>query len=78
MPVALVQTLAKKTKKSPAYVEGLWNEIKADLLKQGMSEEEKRFYPYLVTILKKRLKINESSLVLKRFKVFLAENHPAK
>lgn len=73
MPIPILKTLAKKSKKSEEYVESLWNEISKNLLKQGMKEDDKRFYPYLMTILKRKLSINEKSLILKRFKDFLNE-----
>lgn len=69
----LIKVYSKKSGKNEVYIENLWNEIAASLLEQGMKEEDKRFNPYLTTILKKKLKITEQSAVLKRFKIFLQE-----
>jgi hypothetical protein len=73
MPNPLIKSFAKKAGKNEVYVDNLWKETAAQLHTQGMKEEDKRFYPYLTTILKKKLKITEQSKVLKRFKEFLKE-----
>jgi len=78
MPLPLIKKLAKKAKRTESYVERLWDETKDELKSQGMKEDEKRFYPYLVAIIKKKLEINESSLVLMRFKEFLKEQDDTK
>lgn len=73
MPNPLIKSFSKKSGKNEKYVENLWNDTKTQLFSQGMKEDDKRFYPYLTTILKKKLKISEQSKVLKRFREFLKE-----
>jgi len=66
MPSNIVKSFAKKTGKSVAKVEKLWDKAKAIGAKEGHKED----YDYIVGILKKMLKLNEDSGI-KRFKDFL-------
>ena len=52
---AQISSFASKSGKSEAEVERLWQEIKAKLKEDGIEETEKKFYPILVSILKKKL-----------------------
>lgn len=57
---AQIQSLAKKAGKSVAEVEKKWDEIKAGLLKSGVKETDDKFYPVLVSTLKKAYDITEN------------------
>ena len=70
---SLIKSLAKKSKKSEEYISKLWLELSEKLYQQGLDETNIRFTPYITTLIKKRLAINETSPVLKRFKTFLSE-----
>jgi len=70
----LIKLFAKKSNKSALYVEAKWLELEVLLIEQGMSKDDLRFSIYLTTLLKKKLKINESNHLLIRFKQFLVEN----
>ena len=67
MPGAVVKTLAQKAGKSVNEVEKLWKEIKKDLLK-SYSTTDPKFYGTLVLILKRKLKIVDSDLMILRRK----------
>ena len=56
MPANIVKSFANKTGKSETEVETLWNKAKEQAKEQGHSEE----YDYIVGILKRMLKLNES------------------
>jgi hypothetical protein len=56
MPSNIVKSFAKKTNKSEQEVEKLWNKSKQIAVDSGHKED----YEYIVGILKKMLKINES------------------
>lgn len=70
----LIKLWAKKTKLSEVYIINLTEECKQDLLKQGLKENSDKFYPYLIIKVKKKLKIETNSVILKTFKNFLKEN----
>lgn len=70
----LIKLWAKKTKLSEVYITNLTEECKRDLLKQGLEENSDKFYPYLIIKVKKKLKIETNSVILKTFKNFLKEN----
>jgi hypothetical protein len=54
---ALIQSLSTKSKKSISQVEKVWNDIKKGLEKSGMKDSEEKFYPILVSTLKKKLNL---------------------
>ena len=51
----LIRALSNKTGKGFAETEKLWNNIKTGLMDKGINEEDSKFYPSLVTALKKAL-----------------------
>lgn len=59
MPASIVTSFAKKTGKSVAEVEKLWNEAKKSAKEQGRKETDPKFYNLVTGILKKMLKISE-------------------
>lgn len=60
MPNSIIKSFAKKSGKSVQEVEKIWNEIKEKLIKQNYDDKNKElFYKILVTILKKKLKIED-------------------
>lgn len=69
----IIKSFAKKSTKPEKYVKHLWDEIHESLIKEGLLIDDKRFFPYLTTRLKKQLKIKESIQVFKRFKEFMKE-----
>lgn len=56
MPSNIVKSFAKKSNKSEQEVEELWDKAKSIAAESGHKED----YDYIVGILKKMLKINES------------------
>lgn len=67
MPAALVKSFAKKTGKTVAAVEKIWDEIKAGMKDSypDVKESNPRYYQIVTGILKKRLKlenVEESTL----------------
>lgn len=56
-PAALVQSFAKRSGKSVAEVEKLWDEVKA-AAKKKFKEDSPRFYQYITGTLKKVLKLD--------------------
>lgn len=64
MPNSIVKSFVDKTGKSVAEVEDLWNQAKKAAKDAGKSESDDTFYPYVTGVLKKMLKINESSDVV--------------
>lgn len=54
----VVKSLANKSGKSVAEVEGMWDEIKQSLSDDGKQETDPQFYGLLVSILKKKLNID--------------------
>ena len=54
MPASVIKGIAKRTGKSEEEVEAHWNDIKEGLSK-SMDENDPKFYPVLVSTLKKRL-----------------------
>ena len=70
----LIKQWAKKTKLSEIYIQNLVESCKLDLIKQGLNETEDKFYPYLIMKVKKKLKIETNTIILKTFKNFLKEN----
>ena len=67
MPTPLMKSLAKKSGKTSADVEKMWDSVKASLKDQGHTEDDSSFYPRLVGILKKNLKINETYTINEKF-----------
>lgn len=67
MPSTVVQSFAKRTGKSAAEVEKLWNQAKAQVTKEYKIKEPTggqdggRFYKLVVGILKRMLKINDGT-----------------
>lgn len=59
MPAAVVKSFAKKTGKSVADVEKLWDKAKESAKKQR-DEDDPNFFRLVVGILKKMLKIEEN------------------
>ena len=70
----LIKQWVKKTKLSEVYIINLTEECKKDLIKQGLTENSDKFYPYLIIKVKKKLKIETNTVILKTFKNFLKEN----
>ena len=64
----IISSLAKRSKLSEIYIQELWNEVSKKLIQQGLLETDKRFNVYLLTNIKRQIKINETSITLKRFK----------
>lgn len=56
---ALIKSFADKSGQTFAQIEKLWNSISSDLKKQGTEEDDEKFFPFLVSILKKRLGIKD-------------------
>jgi len=54
---ALVKSLADKSGQTFAQIEKLWDSIASNLNKDGISKDDEKFYPVLVSILKKKLGI---------------------
>ncbi len=71
----LIKKLAKKAKRTEVFVESLWNSIEESLIKEGLDKTDKRFYSNVINSVKSKLEINESSLIIKRFKDFLKEKN---
>lgn len=67
----LIEIWSKETKKNKVYITNLCNELKNELIKQGLNEDDLKFYPYLIIKIKKKLCIETNSVTLKRFKKFL-------
>jgi hypothetical protein len=57
MPNSVIKSFAKKSGKSEAEVEKMWDSVKASLIKGGASESDENFYPKLTGIVKKNLKL---------------------
>jgi hypothetical protein len=53
----IIKSFADKSGKSIKEVEKIWDDTANELKKQGRKEDDDSFYPVLVTILKKKLKI---------------------
>lgn len=70
MPANIVKSFAEQTGKSEAEVEKLWKEAKKIAADNGHKEE----YDYIVGILKKMLKLNESE----SFKEYLIQKQVEK
>ena len=69
MPNNIVSSFAKKSGKSEAEVEAMWDEHKKELEKKGHSGEA--LYKQIVHILKKRLHLDEETAP--RFLKFLSD-----
>lgn len=52
-----IRSFADQSGKTEAGVEKIWSETRDDLLKQGKKEGDDSFFPILVSIVKKKLKI---------------------
>jgi hypothetical protein len=63
MPNNIIKTFATKTNKSIDYVESKWDLAKS----KAESENHKDDYPYIVSILKTMLGINENILSFDEF-----------
>ena len=59
MPNNIISSFAEKSGKSKEEVERLWDETKQKLIDNGAKESADNFYPILVSILKKKLNIND-------------------
>ncbi len=66
MPTPLLKSLADKSGKSINLIEKMWNKIKNGLLKT-YKESDSKFYPILVSIIKKKLNISEGIISFKEF-----------
>lgn len=71
---ALIRQLAKQTKLSSKYIETLINEVSQNLINEGCSATDPRFYSYVLKRVNKKLKIEESSTI-KTFKEFFKEKN---
>jgi hypothetical protein len=60
MPASIIKTFAEKTGKTELEVEKKWDEAKF-IVKKKIPETDKRYYPTVVSILKKMLFINEDA-----------------
>jgi hypothetical protein len=56
----LIQSLSDKADKSFEEVEKMWNATKKELIDSGNKEDDSNFFPFLVTILKKKLRIEDA------------------
>ena len=70
MPASIVKSFAQKTGKPAKEVERLWSKAKEAAKENGRSEDSEDFYPYVTSILKKMLKVNEMNKTTKIFKEF--------
>jgi hypothetical protein len=52
---ALIKSMADKSGKTFAQIEKLWDSISNQLIKDGTSKDNEKFFPFLVTILKKKI-----------------------
>ena len=53
---ALINSLATEYGVKNNEVEDIWDTVKKSLIKQGISKDDDKFYPYLVSSVKKALK----------------------
>lgn len=60
MPNSLVKKYAEKSGKTIPEVENIWKDIVNGIKDSGKSKDDPRFYGLVVSILKKKLNINES------------------
>jgi len=67
MPTPLMKSLAKKSGKTSAQVEKMWDSVKNSLKEQGHDENDQSFYPRLVGILKKNLGLTEQYTINEKF-----------
>lgn len=65
MPSNIVKSFAKKSDKSIKQVEKMWDEAQDIVKKQNpkIKKSSKKYYPLVVGVLKKMLKLNESQMV---------------
>ena len=54
---ALKKIWVKESKTNSFYVDNLIEICKQELIKQGLTEDDSKFYPYLIVKVKKKLKI---------------------
>jgi len=54
---ALITSFSDKTGLTFAQIEKMWNAIRNDLNKEGITDDDEKFYPFLVTRLKKQIGI---------------------
>jgi len=54
---SIISSFAKKTGKSTKSIDAMWKEIEDQLIKSGKTTKDDSFYPILVSILKKKLKL---------------------
>jgi hypothetical protein len=71
--ISIIKKLAKRADENVIIVERLWKTVSEQLISEGLEEHDPRFNTYLLLRMKRRLKIFESSPILKRFKDFLIE-----
>lgn len=67
MPSNIVKSFSKKTGKSEAEVEKLWQKAKQSAKKQGRKESDPKFYNLVTGILKKMLKLEKKLLTFGEF-----------
>ena len=67
MPSGQISGLASKSGKSVDAVEKIWNNVKSGLKKSGKSESDDNFFAILVSVVKKKLKIESKVLSFKQF-----------
>lgn len=70
MPTPMMKTFAKKSGRSLPEVEKMWISVKQSLVDGGTVESDPSFYPKLVGIMKKNLKIDEG-VIHEKFKRLL-------
>lgn len=54
---ALIKSLSDKSGQTFAQIEKLWDSIATNLIKDGTKKDDEKFYPLLVSVLKKKLGI---------------------
>lgn len=62
MPNSVIKSLAKKSKRPESVVEKMWNDI-VDGISKKMKEDDPKFYPTVVSTLKKKLNIKDDKKV---------------
>ena len=62
MPNNIVKSFADKSGKSEKEVEALWDKAVGIAIDDGRDKDDENFYPYVVGILKKMLKLTDESM----------------
>jgi hypothetical protein len=73
MPNKLVKSYAEQTGKSVEAVEKIWDETKKEA-KSQFKNETPRFYAYVNSVVRKKLKLEESKTTFKDYLNYLKED----